>query len=220
MTIVIDPAFSVYRLVERTNAHSAVLRHRDTMIRISHEIENATIVEGARSRIFAGFQRFSRFLPQMARYQRLAQKAELVFVFGIPDVTLPPITNVTYVPLAPTDELAREWFLISYGRDYASALATQEIASSVQQRDEDRQFRGFLNYKPALASILNNWLTSAVDAPPVYLEPEQVNMQRLKDIQRRSISRFQSQIARLNDNESESRLHAELTDLLKHEMYA
>lgn len=52
MTIVIDPTFSVYRLLERINQGPLVLRDRRTMTRISYTIENATRSNHARNRIF------------------------------------------------------------------------------------------------------------------------------------------------------------------------
>lgn len=161
----IDPAFSVYRLVERRRSN-ALLNHRLTMNHISYEIENATILGSAQNRIFASFQRMSRFLPQAKRYRSLAAKAESIYVFGVPDVVPPEIENVVYVPLAPTDQMAKEWFVVSYGENYYSALATEEL-SHIDDPDKQRQFRGIWTFDIKLIRIMHDWLTSTVDAPPM-----------------------------------------------------
>jgi hypothetical protein len=170
MTIVIDPTFSVYHLVERSH-EQAMLRHRKTMSLVSYEIENASIVDRASTRVFSGFQRLSKFLPQVERYRKLAEVAESVYVFGIDDIMPPAIPNVTYVPLRREDQLSKEWFLVSYGRDYFSALATEEL-TSIDDPDDERMFRGLWTFEERLVSILHDWLSRAVDADTYTIQHE------------------------------------------------
>lgn len=176
MELNIDPNFSVYRLVGRV-AHTATLNHRRTMNVISNEIENTTLVDGAKTRIFAAFQLFSRFVPQMKRYREIAERAEAVYVFGIPDVILPDIENVTYIPLKPTDQLAREWFLVSYGPEYASALATEE-QTNISYADPDRLFKGIWTFDPTLVNILADWLSRSINIEPQDLSATDVDVER------------------------------------------
>lgn len=166
MELNIDPTLSVYHLTDRVQKQSTTLNHRRTMNIISYEIENATLIDGARTRIFSSFQRMSRFIPQIDRYTRLAQKAEMIYVFGIPDVEVPQIENVTYVPLTADDQLAREWFIVSYGRGYATMLSTEE-QSRFTDRDNERVFRGLWTFQPTLTSIIAEWLTRVVNAAPM-----------------------------------------------------
>lgn len=156
----IDPSFSVYRLVQRNNKNSE-LSHRRTMSIISYEIENASLVDDASTVVFSSFQRMSKFLPQEQRYRRLADIAKHVYVFGVPDADLPEIDNITYVPLKPDDQLAREWFLVSYGADYFSALATEEL-THIDDPDPDRIFKGVWTFDLSLVSILHEWLSGLV----------------------------------------------------------
>jgi hypothetical protein len=156
----IDPAFSVYRLVQRNNKNS-VLNHRRTMSIISYEIENASLVDDASTVVFSSFQRMSKFLPQEARYRRLADIARHVYVFGVPDTDLPEIENVTCVPLKPEDQLAKEWFLVSYSEDYFSALATEEL-TDIDDPDPERIFKGVWTFDLSLVSILHEWLSGLV----------------------------------------------------------
>ncbi len=162
----VDPTFSVYRLIERIESHSILLNHRRTMSMISFEIENATLIDGAKSRIFAGFQYMSKFLPQAKRYQKLAATAESVYIFGVHDIQPPVIPNIIYIPLASTDRLASEWFVIAHGTTYSSALATEEL-SHFSDPDPQRQFKGIWTFDMAIVTIMHDWLASLVDARPL-----------------------------------------------------
>ena len=166
MELNIDPDLSVYRLTERVRKQSALLNHRLTMSVLSREIEDATLLDGARTRIFSSFQRMSRFIPQIPRYRLLAQQAEIIYVFGIPDIELPEIEKVVYIPLRPTDQLAREWFIVSYGQDYATMLATEE-QTHIDDPDNLRQFRGLWTFEATLTGIVAEWLTRVVNARPI-----------------------------------------------------
>jgi DICT domain-containing protein len=162
----IAPGFSVYQLVERVQGEkvSAVMYNRGTMNLISYEIENVTRIDRAPNRVFSGFQRFSRFMPQVERYRDLAANAESVYVFGIQDITPPEIPNVVYIPLEEGSQLAKEWFLISYSDKFASVLATEEL-SEIDDPDATRQFRGVWSFDVRMAAILEEWMSNTVDAP-------------------------------------------------------
>lgn len=180
MELNIDPTLSVYHLTDRVQKQSTTLNHRRTMNIISYEIENATLIDGARTRIFSSFQRMSRFIPQVERYKKLAQKAEMVYVFGIPDVQVPQIENVTYIPLTTEDQLAREWFILSYGRDYATMLSTEE-QSRFTDKDTERVFRGLWTFQPTLTSIIAEWLTRVVNATPLDFNEDDHNLVRQQE---------------------------------------
>jgi DICT domain-containing protein len=210
MTVVIDPVFSVYNLTLRVQAQDTPLRHRRAMSLISYEIENASLIDGARTRVFAGFQRFSKFLPQVARYRRLAAIAESIYVFGVADTPPPAIANVTYVPLSPRDQLAKEWFLVSYGRDYASALATEET-SDFDDPDEQRLFRGVWTFNPHLVSILGDWLTSAVDARPTTWTADTINRLRHTQFMLSNMARLLNRLNQMPTRDAVLRAEIEAT---------
>lgn len=162
----INPDFSVFQLVESVQSTATLMRHRRTMSLVSFEVENATLLDGARNRIFAGFQRMSKFLPQEQRYRELAGKGESVYVFGIPDAQLPAIANITYIPLQPDDTLSKEWFIVSNGSDYFSALATQEL-TDIDDADDRRMFKGVWTFEYAMVRQLYDTLNLAVGAAPI-----------------------------------------------------
>jgi len=195
MELNIDPKFSVYKLVGRIS-ESASMTHRRTMNVISNEIENTTLVDGAHTRIFAAFQLYSRFLPQMARFREFAPRAESVYVFGIPDVQLPAIENITYIPLNPTDQLAKEWFLVSYGEEYASALATEEQTDITRTPDPDRVFKGIWTFDPTLVSILADWLSRSINIDPQIIPGERIDQARHTTLINRVAGRMITRLTR------------------------
>lgn len=189
MYIAVEPHLSVYSLTKRITEKRQFIHHRRTMSLISREIENASILDHAHNRIFAGFQVFSKFLPQQKRYERLAAQAESVYVFGVPDVIPPPIAKVTYIQLEPHAQLAKEWFLVSYGASYMSTLATEE-QSSIEMPDPERIFHGAWTFDEEMVDILNDWLTSAVGALPFHIEAEQRNYAKQVEIMSRTMGRM------------------------------
>lgn len=173
-----DHDFSVWQLVSRVEQTSILLNQRRTMNIISHAIEDVSLSDGVPTRVYAGFQRMSRFLPQQERYTRLARVASPVYVFGIPDVKLKPIPGITYVHLARHSALAREWFLVSTGARYSSALATQE-QTHIDDPDELRQFKGIWTFEMSIVSLITQWLDHVLDARPVDTEKLDLFSQRM-----------------------------------------
>ena len=155
----VDPNFSLYNLLNRKQTSDSLVSHRVTMSKISYLIEETTRQDGEANTIFSAFQYLSKFEAQIDRYRQIAQHAEHVYIFGVPDRSVPEIGNLTYVPLKPTDQLAREWFIVSHGVNYSTALATQELSDF---HDPDRTFTGVLLFDETLVSILANWLYHTV----------------------------------------------------------
>jgi len=207
----VDPAFSVYHLVERMQQQTVLFNHRRTMSLISYEIENATLIDAVRVRVFAGFQYYSKFMPQVKRYEKLAMRAESVYVFGVPDVQPPTIPNLHYIPLTTADQLAKEWFLIAHGVDYSSALATEEV-SRFTDPDEQRQFKGIWTFDVAIVTIMHDWLTSLVDARPFIEAANRHDQERHRALIGTSLRRLNTTIGTLNPAAT---THSELDNAVK-----
>ncbi len=175
--IPIGPDLSVYARLERTPTERMVSNHRRTMLIASYEIENALIIDKVRARVFAGFQRMSHFLPQVKRYRLLAPNAESVYVFGVMDAEPPSIRNVHYVPLAESDQLAREWFVLADSPDYYSLLTTEETSKADTPADE-RIFWGVWSYDDDMITDIQEWLTNLVGARPLADVPARRNYRR------------------------------------------
>jgi DICT domain-containing protein len=191
-----DSTLSVYGLLDRvTSTQQVGVYHRQMMNIISYEIENALILDGSRGRVFSGFQRFSRFQRQVERYRILARQAESVYVFGIPDVTPPPIPNVTYIPLSKQDQLRKEWFVVVDSPTYASILATEELEGTTpDSSDTNRLFKGIWSFNEDMVQIVQEWLTSLVDAHP--LEEISRDRQQQVTVMGRSMTRLLDRLAK------------------------
>jgi len=154
----VDPQFSVFRVLNRSKKHFSILYHTETLKFISHAIENMMFDINSNFPIFVGFQRFSHFLPQIKRYHEIAEHVHHVYILGVADAELPEINNLTYVPVSEEAQIAKEWFLLSYGRDFFTALANEEIVS----QSNKREFVGIWSFDQNLVSILYEWLNNEV----------------------------------------------------------
>lgn len=190
----IHPSASVYGLVRNSTQDRTVIHHLNTMLRISHEIENAVLIDNIRARIFSGFQRISAFLPQVERYQKLAQKAENVYVFAYMDTTPPPLLNVRYIPLEKDHQLIKEWFLVADAPNYFTALVTEEVTSASDMRG--RNFRGIWSFDEEMVTILQSWLSDLVGVQPLDFSATRRNYQNQANIVGNIATRLATSLAK------------------------
>lgn len=209
----IDPTFSVYKLAMRSMQDTAIMYHRNTMSIISKEVENATIQDGAENMVFASFQFMSRFLPQVERYKQLAPRAHHVYVFGVVDCDLPQIDNLTYVPLKKTDHLVKEWFMVSFGRDYFSALATEEL-TDLDTPTPDKHFKGVWSFDVFLVGVLYEWLCNTVGLRKEQHLRDQHDYLRHAAILQASMERMRGRIQGPNPAQR-SAVEQELSDIVQ-----
>lgn len=121
---------SLFRAVEGTHQHHRLIKTVPIMRAISHLIEDQLLLLGQPVELYAGFQRFSRFAPQAARYAELARVCRRIYVFGVPDVEPPHIPGVEFVPLAEEAALALEWFILVDTPDFWTTLVTREVSGA------------------------------------------------------------------------------------------
>jgi len=201
-----DTRLSVWGLVGRVQQRSLTLHQRRTMNIISHSIEDTTLVDRVPTRIYAGFQRMSKFIPQVKRYNGIAQSAEQVYVFGVPDAPVPDLPNITYVYLEEDATLANEWFLISRGNDYASALVTQE-KTRFSDPDHLRRFQGIWTFDIDIINVLDQWLLNTVSDRDFANDSEtQVNLASQQVLVRKTLSRLEEFAKHSKDRSVEQEL--------------
>ena len=92
-------ALSLYALVAKGDDPGLFTNSVDTMLAISHSIEEAVMQHRLQGVFYAGFQRLSAFNRQVSRYRRLADICGEVVVFAYPDEPLPQIEGVTVMVL-------------------------------------------------------------------------------------------------------------------------
>ena len=208
--------FSVYDMTKHSLRDVSIVNGRRTMTIISNEIENSTLIDGAETVLFSAFQRFSRFKPQIKRYRQLATQAKHIYVFGVADTELPPIDNITYVPLREEDQLSKEWFLISYGPDYFSALATEEL-THIDDPDHQRKFKGAWSFDIAVVSMLYDFLAQAVNLRGVPNPRQNANHTRQAQLLSNIIGRLSIRV--LDDNPRDREVHTEVRRIMKNGLY-
>ena len=116
---------------------------------LSHAIEDLVLAGTEQPLVIANFQQERYYRQEAARYQRIGQHTDRVYVLAAPetDFASAPAPYAT-IGIAPTDPLAQEWHLAIVGKSYSACLICREYAAPVDTIDLDsaRQFRGFWTF--------------------------------------------------------------------------
>lgn len=139
-------ALSLYTLSATRQAEMSAARTSSvaSLLAVSHSIEETVMRHGMDAIFFAGFQRFSAFLPQANRFRHLASRCKKVYIFGEADSAAPVIPNLEYVALQSGAPLSAEWFIVFAHPRFSIALLTREIGASTASIRESRFGRGRL----------------------------------------------------------------------------
>ncbi|MBC7812297.1 MAG: hypothetical protein H7175_14170, partial [Burkholderiales bacterium] len=120
-----------------------------------------------------------------------------VYVFGVPDVELPAIDNITYVPIAADDALAQEWLLVTNGQQNASALATREI-THIEEEDALRMFKGVWTFDYVTVKFLHDALTRVVGVDPLTIPQTRRYSQQIR-LMSKSLQRMATGLVRITN---------------------
>ncbi len=127
---------------------------KTTLTAISHAMEDLVLASNEQPLVIANFQQERYYRQESARYQKIAQRTDRVYVLAAPetDFASAPASFAT-VGLEQSDELAQEWHLAIVGENYSACLICREYAAPVGAIDLDsaRQFRGFWTFDPAVS---------------------------------------------------------------------
>ena len=127
---------------------------KTTLTAISHAMEDLVLASTEQPLVIANFQQERYYRQESARYQRIAQRTDRVYILAAPetDFASAPASFAT-VGLEQTDELAQEWHLAIVGEKYSACLICREYAAPVGAIDLDsaRQFKGFWTFDPAIS---------------------------------------------------------------------
>jgi len=137
-----------------------------TLLAVSHSIEETVMRHALDGVFYAGFQRFSSFLPQANRFRLLASRCKKVYVFGYEDAPAPQIENLEYVRLEENAPLNNEWFIIFQHERFGAALLTRQInAQAKNEFGRGRLYQGKFTFNGAVASAAARLLAEALNAP-------------------------------------------------------
>jgi signal transduction histidine kinase len=215
----IDTELSLFEIANQWNVQRLFADYRGALKTISYQIEKTVILGGIFTRMFAGFQKFSYFLPRIDKYRELARITDGIWIFGIPDVDLPVIPGVIYVPLSEKDRLVSEWFLVVDSPEYFTALAAQDL-SGFKVPSSKRRFRGVWTFEDTLVNHLQVTLSEALGLPPLDIVEELPRDYRYQLRQlAESTSRLVTMLERRNQELSQARqLQEDLSHMLVHDM--
>ncbi|HSH04572.1 MAG TPA: ATP-binding protein [Anaerolineae bacterium] len=216
MNIKVPSDFSVYQLAETYHNDEMFYDYRGVLRNISAQIEAAVIENSLKTRVFAGFQKMSFFLPMVNRYKKLAQTAETVWVFGVPDVTPPEIDNVKYVYLDEADKLTSEWFLVVDTPTYFSALSAFDL-TGFDVPHKLRQFKGVWTFEADLTHRLQEALSKVVGEEPLAVGSRDLET-HLHQISMTTIRLINALEARNIKLRASQQLREDLSHMLVHDM--
>ena len=147
-----------------TTQNIAATSSVSTLLAISHSIEETVSHHALDGVFYAGFQRFSAFLPQINRFRYLASRCKKVYVFGYPDVAVPEIDNLEYVSLEANAPLIQEWFIVFENDIFSTALLTRQTSSDLQKEfGRGRFYQGLVTFEHTIVSPVSQLLKNALN---------------------------------------------------------
>lgn len=177
---------SLYKLITGEFQKYLFVNTVSMMNTISYQIENVVMDNNLPVDFYAGFQKFSFFLRQRERYEKLAGVARRVFVFGERDEDPPIIPGVEFIELQKHENLTSEWFLVVNAPYFFTALLTREITGA-DELTGTRRFEGLWSHNE---EILNQ----------SYLVLSQYLGQQYQPIERRDYQRQNGYIVSIANN--------------------
>ncbi len=162
-------SLSLYPLVARQNPRDLSTTSVQTLLAISHSLEDVVMRHRLALTFYAGFQRVSSFLPQVDRFARLAALCQEVLVFAVPDAPFPALPGVTLVPLDDDAPLAREWFIVVDHERFGAALLTRQLGEGTARVTRKtiafgrgRLYEGVLSFEDQLVGAARQALDVAL----------------------------------------------------------
>ncbi len=163
---------SLYPLVLNHNLGDLSTNSVQTLLAISHSIEDVVMRYHLELTFYAGFQRFSSFMPQIERFSRLASICGDVIVLGVPDSPVPAIPNITFVPLERDAPLAEEWFIVAEHPEFGAVLLTRQLESRLPHKrprevafGRGRLYEGVVTFDDRLVGTARRALTEVLNRP-------------------------------------------------------
>lgn len=135
-----------------------------SMIEISHMIEDSVINTPGVAETHVSFQYFSRIPAQLKQYTKVSEASTGLWLYGVPDASLPQLSRTIGVSTDGTP-LEAYWFVVAYGPGLYATLLAEEITPEEGQR----MYEGFYTFEPETAfqviSLLHQMFPMQVPAP-------------------------------------------------------
>ncbi|MFD2614372.1 DICT sensory domain-containing protein [Paenibacillus gansuensis] len=156
-------------MISRAQLDTASLKYETQVPQLEYMcliMENMVITKKPKAVIYAGFQKLSRAVaPVLERFFTMAETAEKVYIFGVPDQERPAHPNVEYIHLPEDHPLVREWFLVVQAPTMKMMMTAYDLEGfGVHAVEENRKFRGVKSNSPKLVDQAAQLLANVVDS--------------------------------------------------------
>jgi DICT domain-containing protein len=172
--------------------HKFRLQSRQTMIALSHVIEEHAAAGGPDMVLIAAFQRLSLFAVEAPRYRLLAPHFAEVYILGVPDAAPADLPKVTAVPLDRAWPLVQEWSVIASGPSLSVGLFARDL-EGFRLGTRSRSFEGLFTTEAAVVDAAAARLRAALGLPPRSFERDHQATFRNHELVKRDLAaRLQS----------------------------
>ncbi len=138
---------------------------KSALTALSHALEDIVLAGHDQPLVIANFQRERFYQHEIRRYERIAKLTDHVYVLAAPEQESGfAVQSGLYeaIPLAPTDELIREWHLVILCDRYAACLICREQTDALAVMDSTRRFEGFWGFDYQVCSQAAQWLLQRI----------------------------------------------------------
>ncbi|GAC1525155.1 MAG: hypothetical protein NVS2B6_12260 [Thermoleophilaceae bacterium] len=146
------PEESVYAALRRHRPDlQPYLLSKETLIALSHAIEDECCARAERPILFGSFQRVAFYRNAQPRWRELARTARSCFVFAdFEQIRAPADDAAGEVPIDRSGPLGREWSLVCDAPGYAAFLSGWERPGQDAVADSKRRFETIWSVEPQL----------------------------------------------------------------------
>ena len=144
---------------------------KSSLIALASAMEDLVLASDDIPLVIANFQQERFFRSSERRFSRIAQKTDQAYMLAVPDQEsgfLIDDAGYETIPLAPTDTLAGEKFLVIIGQQYTACLVGQEKLSLKELREmrtpveQEKRFEGFWTFDANLTRTAIDWLLGRI----------------------------------------------------------
>lgn len=131
---------SLFELIRQEIPDVALVRcTKNTLIHLSHTLEDTILKNKIPAMLFTGFQESSHWNEETARYQELAEVAMQICIFAGKPFPPESEANQLHIELADGDPLRQEWFLLILSDQFSVLLCGQDTLTGALE-DRYREF--------------------------------------------------------------------------------
>lgn len=123
---------------------------RDTLIALSHAMEDECLAQATRPLVLGAFQEQVHLERALPRWGELARTATWCAALAALETTPPAAPRIATVALGEQDRMLREWTLVCYSRDFAATLAAWEVPGQ-DRSGPARRYEAVLSTSPRVA---------------------------------------------------------------------